>query len=234
VGLYAFEIERIARLPLPKPFRALSLGHPDILATADELFPILGSRLAIDNMQVLVERKFHPKPDIVGNARGVFKAMGGELTVADIRDTYNVDHIVDLNDKFSLRFLRDRFDLVIDPGTSEHCFNVGTALWNMADAVEPMGFIYHMVPLCHWNHGFWNFSPCVFADFYEQNGFKIVALEGEHRCRRRDVVPRQKFKIDHNGMKLNLMCIAQRVKDQEIVFPTQYKYYKLVSDENKG
>lgn len=221
MGLYAFEVRIIAGVcaNLKKPFEALSLGHPDILATQKEL-GFLKQKIPIDNQGVLESRNFAPKPSIIGNARPVFEAMGGSLHVIDYSNVYGVDEIINLNTEN----IPGTYDLVIDPGTTEHCFNVGNALVGAASAVKMGGYIYHMVPLCHWNHGFWNFSPCVFADFYEQNGFEIVRLEAEYRGRFSPVKPRQKFEITNHGRKLNLMCVAKRVTDQPIAFATQYKY----------
>jgi hypothetical protein len=219
MGLYAFEIARISRLPLPKPFTAMAFGHPDILATPQEL-RFLGALPSLGEGEKLDRAVY--KSGVVGNAHRLFEAMGGTLTVADIYNGYGVDRILDLN--VPQRVDRERFDLVIDPGTSEHCFNVGQALLTMAEMVKPGGFIYHMVPLCHWNHGFWNFSPCAFADFYEQNGFRIVEMQAEYRGQFQDVMARKKFEIPTKGRKLNLMCIGQRVRDQRISFPVQYKF----------
>lgn len=221
MGLQAFEIAKLVKLPLPRPFRALSWGHPDILATPKELLPIFDKILLTDAGGVTESRRGKVKPGIVGNARIIFEAMGGSLTVYDYVKSYGVDETKDLN-----LYIDDNdfFDLVVDPGTSEHCFNVGTALLNMANHVNLGGFIYHMVPMCHWNHGFWNFSPCAFADFYEQNGFKIKEMVAEYRGTWLDVAARNKFEIQTKGRKLNLLCIAQRVSGKRIDFPTQYKF----------
>ena len=222
MGLYAFEVDIIAglmsNLTDRKPLSVLSFGHPDILATPLELKH--WGEFTPDNAEVLRERNYHPKPNIIGNAKPLFKALGGELFVIDIRKTNGVDEIGDLN--YAIRPFAN--DIVIDPGTSEHCFNVGQALVNMARCVSMGGYIYHMVPLCHWNHGFWNFSPCAFNDFYEQNGFEVVTLQAEYRGYFQPVVTKGKFEIPTKGRKLNLMCIAKRVKDIDIGFPTQYKW----------
>lgn len=224
MGLYAWEIELIAKLPLPEGFSTLSFGHPDILATSDELYRIVGGfRLPIDN-ECLDRAKF--PPDVVGNARIVFGALGSQMTILDFRNGFNVDEIGDLNYPFTPT-LHGKFDLVIDPGTSEHCFNVGQALVNMASCVKDGGFIYHRVPLAHWNHGFWNFSPCAFHDFYTQNGFELTLIGAESKGQLQDVQVRKggtKWKIPNDGRKLQLVCIAHRVTRQEIKFPTQYKY----------
>ena len=224
MGLYAYELRRIVKLTkqLKPPFSALSFGHPDILATPEELLPIVGTILPKIGEGKLDRQNYDP--NVVGDAHLVFEALGGLLHVIDFRKSFGVNQQADLNHKL---YHAELFDLVIDPGTSEHCFNVGTALVNMASCVRLGGYIYHMVPMAHWNHGFWNFSPCVFADFYRQNGFQVLELLANRRGVFLPVQERkggEKFEIPNSGRKLDLMCIARRMNAQTIEFPVQYKY----------
>lgn len=226
MGLYSFEIAKLKPLCTPM-FRALSFGHPDILATPEQLEPIVGTILPTDSEEIVSQpsRVNYKGTRIVGNAKIVFEALGGLLHCVDRYPGYGIDEIVDLNKQGTAK---RTFDLVIDPGTSEHCWNVGEALVNMAQCVKVGGHIYHMVPMAHWNHGFWNFSPCAFNDFYSQNGFEIKELQAEYRGKFMQVELKKdsgvKFEIPNSGRKLNLMCIAQRVEDKKIGYPTQYKY----------
>lgn len=227
MGLYGFEVKIIAGLVSSledrKPLKVLSYGHPDILATPKEL-RFLGLQLeSLPDGERLDRPAKSYDQAVVGSAHRLFKAMGASLTVADILSGYGIDVMLDLNRPAVLSSL---YDLVIDPGTSEHCFNVGQALVNMANSVKPCGYIYHMVPLCHWNHGFWNFSPCAFSDFYEQNGFRIERIEAEYRGHFQPVRTREKFEIPNRGRKHNLMCIAKRMEGTSVGFPTQYKWHK--------
>ena len=223
MGLYAYEIKIIAALAknLKRGFTVLSLGHPDILATPDELQPIIRKRIGTDNQGVFDTRLKAPKPDIVGSAKLLFEALGGRLHVIDYRNVYGVDTVVDLNEPLSLG---REFDLVIDPGTTEHVFMAGQCMVNIAKHVKEHGYVYHMVPLLGWNHGFWNFSPLVFDQFYNENGFKIIDLMID-RLGAMDPAPLGKFKRNNSGQKLNLMCTAQRTTYQEIKIPRlQAKY----------
>lgn len=224
MGLYAFEVAILHDVCKAKagPIKALSLGHPDILATKKEL-SFISKHFDTDNVEVHQARRNISHVPIIGNARPVFKAMGADLTVIDTRaHLYNVDYEVDLN--FPVEKWQSAFDLVIDCGTTEHCFNVGQALKNVANFVAKDGFVYHMVPLCHWNHGFWNFSPGVFYDFYDDNGFIIHRLEAEYRGKFLPVNATTKFEIPNSGRRLNLMCLAERKEIKPITFPLQRKY----------
>lgn len=66
-----------------------------------------------------------------------------------------------------------RYDLVLDPGTVEHCFNIGRALINAAKSVRLGGRVIHGSPVSMVNHGYYNLCPMVLRDFYETNGFEV-------------------------------------------------------------
>src|SRR6185437_5105535 len=66
----------------------------------------------------------------------------------------------------------------VDTGTCEHCFNVGRAFANACVATCAGGLIVHAAPLNRVNHGFWGFSPTVYPDFFEANGFDLVSMTG--------------------------------------------------------
>ena len=74
--------------------------------------------------------------------------------------------------------LHQRFDLLIDTGTLEHCFNVGQAFKNTCEAMRQGGLIVHGAPLNRFNHGFWSFNPTLYHDFLGDNGFQILWLKG--------------------------------------------------------
>lgn len=222
MGLVGFEVKIISKLcqSFGRRVKALSLGHPDILATPEEL-SFLGE-LPIDNKEVHDARRTWPEKRIIGNARPVFNAMNADLIVVDVRPhLYNIDVELDLNDPI---IARPEYDLIIDCGTTEHCFNVGQALKNVANMTALGGYVYHMVPLCSFNHGFWNFSPGVFVDFYEDNGFAIERLTGVRHAEFIPVQRHTKFKLPNNGSKLNLLCIAKRLEIKDINYPMQRKY----------
>jgi SAM-dependent methyltransferase len=41
--------------------------------------------------------------------------------------------------------------------------------------LKPGGIVIHMVPVNgYFNHGYFQFSPCFFHDYYKQNGYDIV------------------------------------------------------------
>ena len=73
--------------------------------------------------------------------------------------------------------LHRQFDLIIDPGTTEHCFNIAQAMKNIAEMTKVGGLIFHQIPGAYLNHGFYSVSPTFFLDFYSKNGFLVLKLD---------------------------------------------------------
>ena len=143
-----------------------------------------------------------------------------DLTCVDAIAHDGREVVADLNYPHDL----GEFDLVIDAGTTEHCFNVGQAIVNAANAVKVGGYILHTNPVSMGNHGFYNFNPTLFYDFYVENGFKLVGLEIRDRCgegnaEKYDLTAR--FPLGNNWA---MYCMARREKKTSLVMPVQAKY----------
>ena len=80
-------------------------------------------------------------------------------------------HVVDLN-----RPITDApsYDTVLDPGTSEHIFDIRQVLANVSRLCRAGGQILHVLPANNQNgHGFWQFSPELFFSLYSgTNGYR--------------------------------------------------------------
>jgi hypothetical protein len=175
----------------------LSLGYPDLLPPKDEVQKITG----------------------VGStdAKDVFKT----LKCVDFYKHKGVDETVDLCEPVDL----GRYDLVIDPGTIEHCFNVAQAFKNAAQAVKVGGHIFHIGSLSMVNHAFYSFSPTLFYDFYKTNGFEISLFEGLHK---KGMFLESLHPYDRKPYPSECVihCLARRVENKEIKWPIQWKYRK--------
>lgn len=194
----------------------LSLGYPDIVATQQDVARILG-------IVVLKTTDFgawhgvkHPLPETME----LFEKLGSKLTCIDIHASRGVERIIDLNIPTEIGL----YDLVIDGGTIEHCFHIGTSLMNAAGAVKPGGRIFHGTPMSMVNHGFYNVSPTLFHDFYTQNGWEIERFYAvDRRGDTYDVPTTGRVQI---GPEISLCCLAQRKDDRPLIVPTQTKYLK--------
>jgi SAM-dependent methyltransferase len=85
--------------------------------------------------------------------------------------------VLDLNEPLPPE-VGSEFDLVYDGGTMEHCFNPVQLLRNATSLVSPDGMVIHHVPMNNWvDHGFYQFSPTLFFDYYEASGFVDLEMK---------------------------------------------------------
>jgi hypothetical protein len=95
-------------------------------------------------------------------------------------------HIADLNQAIPAH-LRDKYGLIYNGGTIEHIFDVRAVLRNLHDMLKIDGVVVHVGPMNGWvEHGFYQFCPTFFADFYHANrydplpSFVLKALSADH------------------------------------------------------
>lgn len=192
----------------------LCLSYPDLVCTCEEVEKLFGYKPEKTTDFGAWHGKDFPLPD----TQEFFEKAGVKtVSYVDIYASRGCEEIVDLNQPQDL----GQFDLVIDPGTTEHCFNVGYAVANAAMAVKKDGFIFHTPPISMINHGFWNFSPTAFWDFYTQNGWKVQGMWIQSG---NDVLPCPATKRFQVKPESSIYCLAQRLTDDKIGWPTQSKY----------
>jgi len=210
---------------------ACSAGYPDLLVTADHLETLLGAEKAKrvtvreDSERILAWHGMRGALDRVFDAADVFRELGYSLDVVDIVQARGNEILVDLNRPLSPDFGRS-YDLVLDTGTCEHCFNIGQAALNLASMVRPNGIIIQALPLNVYNHGFYNANPTWFFDFYPPNGFEIEYFKGIS-----DIVLDPKFfdppahdrfrDVPANSI---MILIARRERMMELRVPVQSEY----------
>lgn len=164
-----------------EPPSVLCLGYPDILIPP-EMWPKEWITVPTRTIANWID---HGKPEHQGKpmlmAKSLLKSLGAsQVTVYDIAGER--DYTVDLN--YPTR--RIGFDIIIDPGTLEHCFNISQALVNVNQLLHVGGFVYHQAAIAYPNHGFWSISPIAFYKFYEMRGyqqercFRMIKGEGDY------------------------------------------------------
>lgn len=200
--------------PYLKHATVLSLGYPEFLISRDEAKEILD----IEVTKLTNRGEWHKIKHQIPETQEVFKLLNSTFECCDIVQDFGIEKVVDLNYPHDL----GKFTLVIDPGTIEHCFNIGQAVMNAANAVIPGGHIIHTPPMTLMNHGFWNVCPTALWDFYEQNGWTIKTFMAIvtndirlHTLNRFLPVP-----------EYSLLCIAQRNTLNQLKWPMQAKYVK--------
>lgn len=155
----------------------LALGVPEFYATADELNEWTSQWLG----------KGFPMspctPGITSNPTGArlgwvspdyfFQGLGmPDVTYVDIPGSEHSPHFFhDLNLPFPEEHM-SRYNLVMDPGTIEHVFDMKTCLTNVVRSLRVGGVVVHQVPVYMFNGGYYSLNPNLLNDFYSRNGFE--------------------------------------------------------------
>ncbi|MGO9125732.1 MAG: class I SAM-dependent methyltransferase [Terriglobales bacterium] len=96
---------------------------------------------------------------------------------------FNEYHDIDINGRAAITCdfsqplppqLSEKAGVVVDIGTCEHIFNLPQAFTNIVRLLRPGGVVLHLAPLSFYNHGFVNFNPIFFREFYEHNQFSVL------------------------------------------------------------
>lgn len=214
-----------------KSRRILSLGYPDVLASSRQIARIFGESLAAnlvyraDSAEILRWHGSANPEDRVPDATSLFALLGYDLETMDIVPARGGEMIHDLNEPVPQHY-GERYAAVLDAGTIEHCFNVAQAVKNVAHMVARGGAAMHINPLNMYNHGFYNFSPTWYHDFYETNGFVVGSLrlvaDTAVAPRVGQIPPYARFKeVPENSM---LLVVAWRREICSLRWPIQKKY----------
>ncbi len=120
-----------------------------------------------------------------------FEELGVSVDVFDVKCLFGMELPLDLNVPLPGRLLQ-AYDFLINPGTYEHCFNIGQAVVNGYYILVPGGISYHTGPVARHEHGFWNYTVNTFRRFYEHNGGEIL---------HQSIADRGVFIVARNGSK---------------------------------
>jgi hypothetical protein len=196
----------------------LCLGYPDITVPA---------RLVEEFLKV-TPRKFtdhghehkvaHPLPETIDTL-----TLAGALVVdcVDSMPSRGVERQVDLNER---QDWPRAYDLVINPGTIEHCFDVSTAMFNAWRALKVGGAILHAAPMTMLNHGFYNFCPTLFVDFAQANGGAVLEMRARDReWKGVPIEPMKRFRAPEETV---LYALVQKAADVPEMMPVQGRYQK--------
>lgn len=157
---------------------------------------------------------------------GWLRAIGARnVEVVDVIAHFGCERIVDLNEPQQWPPI---YDLVINPGTLEHCFNVGVAWANAWAAVSGGGWAVHVFPASMLNHGFWNVSPVAINDWCAANGGIVEAMRYALNGSGEEVRPSRQIGVATGRPSLPpetvLYALCRKIEDKPTTWPTQGVY----------
>ena len=208
------------------------LSYPDLLMPPAEVAKFIpgigeGNLSVRSDSEEICQWHGLSKGTPITDTSSLFRALGMTADFFDVKQFRGEEIIVDLNEKLPCEY-EGQYDLVIDTGTLEHCFNVGQAFLNMCKLVKVGGVVITQAPMTKMNHGFWNFSPCVYENFFYQNLWvqkKINAYyrEGE-RLSTFTPPGNQRFVSPSEAIVIG---VFKRESGSTIKMPIQKKYLRL-------
>jgi SAM-dependent methyltransferase len=115
---------------------------------------------------------------VAGTGSDLYARLGFDAVESvDVSGFEGCTHLLDLNTPGVPHALRQRFDVVYNGGTLEHVFDVRTALRNVYELLRIGGLVVHVSPVDGWvDHGFYQISPTLLADYYHANRFDILEM----------------------------------------------------------
>ena len=219
---------RIIRNNKKAKLRTASLSYPDILLSPSELVHYFNELniddiLEIEGKDILKWHGIEGRTKIV-DTENFFKKIGCDVDCFDFEKIRGNEIVVDLNYPLP-EIYQDKYDLVIDTGTLEHCCNVAEAFLNMCKLCSVDGCVITAAPMTKINHGFWNFSPCVYGNFFSQNNYEIVLAVGLAKKEGK----LEQFDIPENDRVIfppesTIIVVAKKNNNSTYKFPIQAKY----------
>lgn len=222
-GLFGY-ISHDLRVNSPK--NCLSLGYPDLLVE-----PVEGVKISEKSAEI---EAYHGIKGPFMDSVDYFRYHGCDLVVADYSVLRGPEIIADLNAPAALG---GPYDLIVDPGTLEHCFNTFECLRNILVAASEGATIIHWNPLNMCNHGFYNFSPTFYADFYEANGGRVVEQTvWDNNPKSVEPIyivtnPYARLNINHPNCSILTVVKMHTKSFGNIVAPIQHKYLSMLSNK---
>ena len=229
MALSLTQTDALAKILKPG-MRVASMGYPDIIAP----LPLIQTMFNKDmpkaeyrtDSAAICKRHGMEEHGII-DAVWLFEVLKCKLDVYDVVRERGCEIICDLNGRLDPALRAFNYDIVLDVGTAEHCFNIAQALINMAGMVKMGGYIIHENPFNCGNHGFYNLNPTLFADFYSANGFKVLECKLVDKHGGQGDVPHVK-RFKFTNQECNVFTLSQRVEVKSFVYPVQSKYANLI------
>lgn len=225
----------------------LTLGNQDIYATEKNIADWLeAEKIPFKKPIKILYSTSSDVPKINKEAQNYIHAKTFlEFLGIDEENYYDIDKfdfdkpkiIHDLQNPIDKKF-HNFFNLIIDGGTLEHIFDIKSVMENIARMTNIGGYVLQIIPAQNFlNHGFYQFSPTFFYDFYSNNGFEIIESYLIEVRGRMDRFYQYNQEEDYARLFLNSKnrlcnCFLVRKKNNidKIILPVQFFYSKLDKD----
>lgn len=138
--------------------------------------------------------------------------------------------VFDLNKDIQKEYLyMEKFDLVTNHGTTEHCFDQCQAFRNIHNLCAPGGLMIHGLPFQGYlNHGFYNYQPSFYYDLAMANGYALVGMFLNMHSESGDITPysddMMRYLYLPPGTNMMLFTVLRKIGNGEFVVPFNGQY----------
>lgn len=162
--------------------RILSVGYPDLVLTRNSYNKfvkkysisqdILANQAPVMNWHKLNSSRFVAlslKRILQLNFNVYFNYIDiqeGTGLAEDVDDFIEMDLNLPISES-------SQFDLIIDSGTAEHCFNIGRVFSTYHQLLSLGGYLYQWSPFISPNHGFYSINPTLYFDLARDHMFEL-------------------------------------------------------------
>jgi hypothetical protein len=153
---------------LNQPQKVVELGSQDIALEQQEL------------MKSVVAELFGvkiPQSNLL-NPRTIYQSMGFKTYKCIDADGRHDALVFDLNKDLQKNYgYSEKFDLVTNHGTTEHCFDQYHCWQNIHNLCSTGGIMIHVLPTQGYvNHGMYKYEPSFFYNLAAANQYKLLAI----------------------------------------------------------
>ena len=224
--------------------KIISVGYPDLLfrtSSTNQSISLHHQKFIEDRPEAMKWHGLDPQLYSYFSIQKFLESESWSFDYLDIKQGTGTDSDgfieVDLNHEIPSH-LYSNYDILIDSGTAEHCYNIGKVMENYFHLLKPGGFLFQYIPFLSPNHGFWSMNPTAVYDLASCNPIKVLdckllsfnSYKSYFNGESKEIKfsPAGRFSIDSNlfSNTVLLFFVYKKYKKSIFRFPVQAKYRK--------
>lgn len=222
--------------------KIVSIGYPDLLFQNSDInknIPLACHEFIENRPAAMKWHGLNPTGFSYFSIQKFFEAASWSFDYLDITQGTGTDSCgfieVDLNQSIPSH-LYSSYDILIDSGTAEHCFNIGKVFENYFHLLKPGGILFQYIPFLSPNHGFWSMNPTAIYDLASCNPIKVLdckllsfgSYENYFNNKADEIKfsPTGRFSVDRSlfGNTVLMFFVYKKYKKSIFRYPVQAKY----------
>lgn len=222
--------------------KIVSVGYPDLIfknSDRKKLISLGHQKFIQSRPEAMQWHGLNPEEYSYFSIQKLFEFESWKFDYLDIKQGTGSDSDgfieVDLNQSIP-NHLYSSYDILIDSGTAEHCFNIGKVFENYFHLLKPGGILFQYIPFLSPNHGFWSMNPTAAFDLASCNPIKVLDCKllsfdsyksyFKNKANEIKFLPTGRFSIDSSLFSNTVLMffVYKKYKKSIFRYPVQAKY----------